>query len=157
MFKSLRLAAKTKSSARVKKGFPFAKIIQEKMFSSRVPTMHLSWNKTWENRHRKNQDQQEAVHRLAINMHDYRQRCGVSWHVNAAQIRSEAAELEKTQNMSNNDDLGHLLPIASANRRVMNARKNAKPCCYPIWKTDMKETLHLLFNKTIKRRWTDSL
>lgn len=57
--------------------------------------------------------------------------------------------------MSNNKNLGHLLPIASANRKVMNAHKNNKSCCYPTWKTDTKETL--LFNKIIKRSWTDSL
>jgi len=55
---------------------------------------------------------------------------------------------KKPQNMSNSDNLSHWLPIASANRRVMNALKNTKPCCHHIWKTDTKETLHLLCNKT---------
>lgn len=96
-----------------------------------------------------NQDQGEAVQHLTINMHNYRPKCGASWRANAAQIRSWSCRTGKKQNMSNNNDLDHLLPIASANKSD-EAHKNTKPCCSPIQKTDREETLHMLFNKTIK-------
>lgn len=65
------------------------------------------------------------MHHLTINMHDYRPKCVVSQCVSAAQIRAQATELERTQNMSNNNDLDHLLPIASANRIMMNAHTSS--------------------------------
>lgn len=59
---------------------------------------------------------------------------GVLPHRVSARLRegAPAAQLERTQSVRNCSNLDHLLPIASANRRMMDAHANIEPRCYPI-------------------------